>query len=334
MSGDGKAPSGEDRLIGRFFRPLAKHPGALALMDDAAFLTPPAGHDLVLTVDALVAGVHFFPDDVADSVARKSLRVNISDLSAKGAKPLGALLSLSMPENTGDEWLEVFARGLGEDCDLFDCPLLGGDTTATPGLLTISVTAIGAVPSGKMVQRRGAKPGDVLIVSGSIGDAVLGLRLRREPDNPIFAKLDSEAKAYLASRYLVPQPRSALAPALLEYASAAIDISDGLAGDVAKLALASGAAAHIEAKRVPLSPPARTVLSIEPSLLEPVITGGDDYEIAATIPENRLKAFQAAANEAGVPVTTIGRIEAGEGTTVLGADGQPMALKQASFSHF
>jgi len=326
--------SGEDQLIDRFFRPIAKHPGALGLVDDAAFLTPPAGSDLVLTVDAVVVGVHFLADDPADSVAKKALRVNLSDLAAKGAKPLGALLSLSMPENTGDDWLAAFARGLGEDCAAFDCPLLGGDMTGTPGLLTISITAIGAVPTGRMVRRKGAQPGDVLVITGTIGDAVLGLKLRREPDNPAFARLNRTARALLADRYLLPQPRVALARSLHEHATAAVDISDGLAGDVGKLAAASGVAARIEAKRIPFSAPARTALSEEPNLIEAMLGGGDDYEIAATVPENRLKALQAAGTESGIDVTAIGRIEAGEGVTVLGLDGQPLALKQASFSHF
>lgn len=326
--------SGEERLIERFFRPIASHPGALQLVDDAALLTPPPGGDLVLTVDALVAGVHFFVDDAAETVAKKALRVNLSDLSAKGAKPLGALLSLSMPQNTGDGWLEAFARALGEDCDHYDCPLLGGDLTGTPGLLTISITAIGAVPSGKMVRRSGAQAGDVIVVTGTIGDAALGLKLRREPDNPAFAKLNRTARTHLAERYRVPQPRVALAAPLNELATAAIDISDGLAGDVEKLAAASGVAARLEAKRVPLSAPARAVLSEEPGLLEAMLAGGDDYEIAATVPENRLKSLQSAGAAAGIEVTAIGRIETGEGLSLLGLEGQPLALKRASFSHF
>ncbi|MCC6947550.1 MAG: thiamine-phosphate kinase [Bradyrhizobiaceae bacterium] len=334
MSSRQDGRSGEDRLIDRFFRPIAKHPGALGLVDDAAFLTPPEGSDLVLTVDAVVSGVHFFADDAADLVAKKALRVNLSDLAAKGAKPLGALLSLSMPENTGNDWLQAFARGLGEDCDAFDCPLLGGDTTGTPGSLTISVTALGAVPTGKMVKRSGALPGDVLVVTGTIGDAVLGLKLRHQPDSPAFARLNRTARAHLGDRYLMPQPRLVLARSLHEQATAAIDISDGLAGDVGKLAAASGVAARIEAKRIPFSAPARAVLAEEPGLIEAMLGGGDDYEIAAAVPENHFKALQAAGAEAGVDVTAIGRIEAGEGVTVLGLDGQPLSLKQASFSHF
>ncbi|MEX0589589.1 MAG: thiamine-phosphate kinase [Xanthobacteraceae bacterium] len=326
--------SGEERLIGRLFRPIAKYPGALGLTDDAALVTPPAGHDLVLTVDAIVAGVHFFPEDPADSVAKKALRISLSDLAAKGSQPLGALLSLSMPEATSENWLEAFARGLGADCEEFRCPLLGGDMTRTPGPLTISITAIGAVPSGKMVQRKGAQAGDAVIVTGSIGDAALGLLLRREPERAAFEKLNRAAKAHLADRYLVPQPRVGLSRALREHASAAIDVSDGLAGDLMKLAAVSGVGACIEAKQVPFSPAARAALAAAPGLLELALTGGDDYEIAATVPENRLKALQTAAAGAGIDVTTIGRIDTGEGVAVIGLDGRPLALRQASFSHF
>src|ERR1700736_3306263 len=166
--------SGEDRLIARFFRPLATHPGARALIDDAATFTPPAGADIVLTTDALVAGVHFFADDPADTIAKKALRVNLSDLAAKGSQPAGFVLTLALRE-ADDAWLTLFARGLGSDAGLFGCPLLGGDTVSTPGPLMISITAFGRVPPGKMIHRSGAKPGDRVVVTGTMGDAALGL---------------------------------------------------------------------------------------------------------------------------------------------------------------
>jgi thiamine-monophosphate kinase len=334
MSDGSKTQSGEERLIERLFRPIARHPGALGLRDDAALLSPPPGHDLVLTVDAIVAGVHFFSEDPPDTVARKALRVNLSDLAAKGSEPLGALLTLSIPVSTDEKWLEAFARGLGADCEHFRCPLLGGDLTRTAGPLTISVTAIGAVPAGKMVQRKGAKAGDAIVVTGSIGDAALGLMLRREPKRAALDRLPGTAKAHLADRYLLPQPRIALARALSEHASAAIDVSDGLAGDLAKIASVSGVRARFEAKQIPFSPGVRGAIGAEPGLLETALTGGDDYEIAATVSENHLKPLQAAAAEAGIDVTTIGRIEAGEGIEAIGLDGRPLTLRQASFSHF
>jgi thiamine-monophosphate kinase len=328
------ALSGEERLIDRLFRPIAKHPGAFGLMDDAAAITPPAGHDLVLTVDAIVSGVHFFPDDPAEAVAKKALRVNLSDLAAKGAAPIGALLSLSMPENTSDAWLESFANGLGEDCDSFACPLLGGDMTRTPGALTISITALGSVPLGRMVRRKGARAGDVIVASGTIGDAALGLRMRRSPDDPALAQLDGAAKEHLRDRYLLPRPRLGLAAALRDHASAAMDVSDGLAGDMAKLAAASGVHASIDAALVPLSAGARAALGGDEGLIEPILTGGDDYEIVAAVPADRLEAFRAAAVKVRIEVTTIGRIEAGNGIEVIGPNGQALDLKHASFSHF
>ena len=171
--------SAEDRLIARYFKPLAKHPGAFGLADDAAAITPPAGHDLVLKTDGLIAGVHFFPDDPAEGVGRKALRVNLSDLAAKGAAPLGFLLAIALPKDFSEDWLAGFARGLGEDADAYGCPLLGGDTDSTPGPISISVAAFGTVPTGTMVKRSGAKVGDHVFVSGTIGDAALGLRVRK-----------------------------------------------------------------------------------------------------------------------------------------------------------
>lgn len=326
--------SGEDRLIDRYFRPLVKHAGALGLFDDAASLTPPEGHDLVLTVDASVAGIHFFSDDAADLVAKKALRVNLSDLAAKGARPLGALLSLSIPDSVTEDWLAAFSHGLGEDLDFYECPLLGGDTTRTKGSTTISITAVGALPRGSMIKRSGAQAGDAIVVTGTIGDSALGLASRQRPGEKAFAGLSAGERTHLVDRYLLPQPRVELAEALRAAANAAIDISDGLVGDVAKVTAASGVAARIEAGSVPLSAAVRAVVTSMPELLEAALTGGDDYEIAATVPQNRLAGLQEAARRVGIDVTTIGRIEPGNSVTVYRADGQPMTLKRASFSHF
>src|SRR5438309_1380708 len=217
-------PSGEDSLIARYFRPFATDPGAFDLNDDAAALKP-SGDDIVVTTDAIVEGVHFLPDDPPDTIARKALRVNLSDLAAKGAKPLGFVLTLGLPKARTD-WLKAFAGGLGKDADAFACPLLGGDTVKTSGPLFISITAFGAVPCGAMVQRRGAKPGDRLLVTGTIGDAALGLALRRRRPSSRW-RLDRSAAKYLMQRYLLPNPRNALATAVRQHAHAAIDVSDG-----------------------------------------------------------------------------------------------------------
>lgn len=324
--------SAEDRLIGRFFKPLASHPGALALSDDAACLTPPAGHDLVLTADVVVAGVHFFATDPAETIGKKALRVNLSDLAAKGAAPVGALMTISLPGRADEAWMEKFARGLGEDCAAYGCPLFGGDTSKTPGPLSISITAIGQVPAGGMVRRAGARPGDLVVVSGTIGDAALGLRALR--NGAMLGGLYHYQTDELIRRYRIPEPRSALAPLLRAYASAAMDVSDGLAGDLGKLAQSSGLAASIEVAKVPLSNPAYDALQTVPALLQDVLTGGDDYEVLAAIPEARFPEFAEAAGAAGVPVSAIGRFSAGEGIRVVGLDGKELSFAKTAYSHF
>lgn len=327
--------SGEDRLIARYFKPLAKHSGAFALTDDAAALTPPPGCDLVLTVDAIVAGVHFFPGDPPESVAKKALRVNLSDLAAKGARPLGFLLTLALPKAVDDTWVKPFARGLGADADHFGCPLLGGDTVRTLGPVTLSVSVFGAVPHGTMVRRAGAQPGDRVMITGTIGDAALGLLLRRHAGERKRWGLGPRQQNHLTNRYLLPQPRTAIAEAVRDHASAAMDVSDGLAGDLAKLCRVSGVTAEIDAARVPLSAAARAALAKKPALLETILTGGDDYEVLATVPAAKVAAFQQAASDAGVAVAEIGTIAAGKATPrFFGADGKPLRFAQPSFSHF
>jgi len=327
------AMSGEDRLIARYFRPLARAPGAFGLTDDAAVLEPPPGWDVVLKTDPIISGVHFFPDDPADAIARKGLRVNLSDLAAKGATPAGFLLALALPPQTSEHWLAQFAQALGEDADRYQCPLLGGDTDATPGLLTVSITAFGLVPHGTMVPRNGAKVGDQVVVSGTIGDAALGLRLRRAaPGSPAPAAF---LRAHLLARYQIPEPRTALAQTLRHYASAAMDISDGLAGDLAKLCHASGVSAQINTAELPLSEAARSMLDADPGLLEPVLTGGDDYEILCTVPSAQLADFRVAAAATGIPVAVIGQVVAGsEDPRFTDARGRPRSFPRPSFSHF
>lgn len=327
---DGKS-SAEDRLIARHFQPLATHPGALGLSDDAAFIKPPAGCDLVLQADALVGGVHFFPDDAAHAIASKALRVNLSDLAAKGAKPLGFLLSLALPNELGDDWLADFAEGLRGDAVLFGCQLFGGDTTRTPGPAVISVSMFGSVPEGTMVRRAGAKPGDLVFVTGTIGDAALGLFVRR---GDATWPLDAAQREHLVSRYLLPQPRNALAEAVRTHASAAMDVSDGLVGDLAKLCRVSQVSAVVKAARVPYSDAAKAIIAAHPAVFETALTGGDDYEILCTVPPAKAESFRAAVLAAQVPVTEIGVIAAGEGARFLDAQGKSLSFKQASFSHF
>lgn len=315
----------EDDLIARYFAPLAGE-GGLGLRDDAALLRPPPGRDLVLTVDALVAGVHFFADDPPESIARKALRVNLSDLAAKGARPEGFLLALALPGDWREDWLGAFSRALGADGAAYGCPLLGGDTVSTPGPLTISITALGSVAAGRMVARTGARPGDALYVSGTIGDAALGLLARTGAERP---------PEFLADRYLHPRPRLALAAALAAHASGAMDVSDGLVGDLFKMMRASGASATVEVASVPLSEAARAMIGTDERLRAAALTGGDDYEILASVPAAAAVAFEAAARAAGVPVARIGTVVAGDGHPMFRApDGRAMSFERESFSHF
>src|SRR6202040_2338678 len=289
MTAPGAGASGEDSLIARYFKPLATDPGAFGLTDDAAILKP-LGEDIVVTTDAIVEGVHFLSDDPPDTVARKALRVNLSDLAAKGATPAGFVLTLAL--RAADEtWLTAFARGLGEDASRFGCPLLGGDTVSTPGPLMISITAFGRVAEGKMVHRSGAKPGDRVVVTGTIGDAALGLDLLKGGAAATALADDAAARAMLVEHYRVPQPRNALANAVRDHASAAMDVSDGLAGDLAKLCAASGVSAVIDAQSIPLSVPAATLLARGAIGIAAIVSGGDDYEILCAIPESSLEAF-------------------------------------------
>ncbi len=318
----------EDDLIARYFAPLAGAAG-LALKDDVALLTPPPGRDLVVTADALVAGVHFFAYDPADLIAAKALRVNLSDLASKGAEPLGFLLCLALPGEATAGWLESFARGLGADARAFGCPLIGGDTVRTPGPLTLAITALGSVAPGAMPQRAGARPGGVIYVSGAIGDAALGLPLRlgRGP------ALEPAAREALIGRYLKPEPRLGLAAAL-RHADAAMDVSDGLVGDLAKMLGASGVAGELDLGRTPFSAAARAYLEADPAAIEIAATGGDDYEILAVVPPERTAAFEAAAAKAGIPVSAIGIVSAGSGLRVTGLDGAPLRFARGSYSHF
>jgi thiamine-monophosphate kinase len=324
------AAIGEFELIARYFAPLAAA-GGLGLTDDAACITPPTGHDLVITKDMLIADVHFFADDPPESIAIKALNVNLSDLAAKGATPLGFLLGLGRAKGRDAAWFEGFARGLKLASEAGACPLLGGDTVSAP-VLTLSITAFGAVPKGRMVKRQGGKPGDVIVVSGTIGDAAIGLQLRLRPDMPLAMALDPAHRDHLLNRYLHPEPRLALREALLEHASAAMDISDGLIGDCDKLATHLGRSMQVNA--VPCSDAAAAAIKMDSGMLDVALSGGDDYEILAAIPPDRLAAFKACAVEAGVAIAEIGRLEeAGAPCRWLDLNGLELTFSHRSYVH-
>jgi thiamine-monophosphate kinase len=329
----GADASGEDSLIARYFKPLATDPGAFGLTDDAAVLKA-LGEDIVVTTDAIVEGIHFLSDDPPHTIAKKALRVNLSDLAAKGATPAGFVLTLAL-RKVDEIWLAAFARGLGEDTSAFDCPLLGGDTVSTPGPLMVSITAFGRVPQDKMIHRSGARPGDHVVVTGTIGDAALGLDILRKGRVATVLANDPALRDMLVGRYRVPQPRNALAPAIRVHAHAAMDVSDGLAGDLAKLCAASAVSATIELAAIPLSKAASTALTAGAVSLSELVSGGDDYEILCTLAPDALQPFVEAANASGVVVNRIGSIVAGRAAPrFLDAKGAELALTRTSFSHF
>jgi thiamine-monophosphate kinase len=301
----------EFALIARHFRPLAGE-GALGLTDDAALLSPPPGRELVLAADAMVAGVHFLPDDPPETIGRKLLRVNLSDLAAMGADPLGYLMTIALPRGTPDSWLEAFTLGLARDQAEYRLSVLGGDTVSTPGPLTLSLTILGTVPPGQALRRTGARPGDEIWVTGTIGDGHLGLAAARgtlvDPDG------------YLADRYRLPQPRLSIGRALRGVATACMDVSDGLVQDLGHLCRASDCGAVIHASWIPRSTAAQD------ADISALITGGDDYELLFAAPPGSLPS--------GMAATRIGQFTATSlDVVVLDDAGRPMPLTRQGWSH-
>lgn len=321
----------EFALIAELFAPLSSgYPGALGLTDDAAIIGECAGSEIIITVDAIVAGVHFFSDDPADLVARKLIRVNLSDLAAKGARPFAVLLAAAFPIDVGREWLEGFAAGLRQDLERWGVALIGGDTVATPGPLTLSLTALGRAGPGGMVRRSGGRAGDTLWVSGTIGDGALGLKVLRGE----LAGLSPDHATALVGRYRLPEPRVELGRELAGLVHAGMDVSDGLDQDLGHLCRASGVAATIEAALVPLSPAARAALLRDRSLLASLLQGGDDYELLFAAPASAEPALRNAATAVGVPITPIGRLAEGEGVRVVDESGAELALSSGGWRHF
>jgi thiamine-monophosphate kinase len=317
---------GEFAFIRRHLRPLAAHePAALGLEDDAAVLAPTPGHEIVLTKDAIVAGVHFLADDPAETVAQKLLRVNLSDLAAMGARPIGHLLVFARPAALAEAWIERFCRGLAADQATYGIGLLGGDTVSTPGPLTLSLTAIGDLPAGSALRRSGARAGDDLWVSGTLGDGALGLRVLTGE-----LAVPPEAAAVLIERYRVPAPRVALGPALRGLATAAIDVSDGLLADLGHVLEASAVGAEVAAAALPLSDAAIGLAGAEDAAL----TGGDDYELLFTVPADQRNAVDELGRELALRLTRIGCITTERALRVRGADGREITSPRRGWQHF
>ena len=325
----------EGELIQTYLAPLARRtPGALGLRDDCALLVPPPGSDLVVTTDAVAAGVHFFEDDAASDIAWKALAVNVSDLAAKGAEPFAYQMALSFPQAPTHDWLSAFAGGLEAAQSAFGIGLLGGDTDRRPGPLTITITAFGHTPKGTMVLRSGARPGDIIFVSGTLGDSALGLKQRVEPEAARKWQLSASETAHLTLRYLKPEPRLTLRDALRAHAASAMDISDGLVKDLERLCAASCVKAHVRLGQVPLSQAARAVVAADAGTYGLIVSGGDDYEILCTVPPDQAEAFGSAARACAVSVSAIGTISPGSGLVLEGLDGLSIQLTRSGWDHF
>ena len=318
----GKSVLDEFGLIDRYFRPLATDAHAFGLADDAAVLLQEPGSDVVLSSDMVCAGIHFFPDDPPSAIARKALRVNVSDIVAKGARPFAYTLSIALPEGTTGAWLAGFTGGLRGDQDQYGLTLLGGDTTRSAGGLAVSITAFGRVDAGGMVRRAGGSPGDGIYVSGTIGDSAIGLMVRQ---GEVEAADIGRGAGSLEARYLVPDPPAALVPALRDNASAALDVSDGLWADLGHMCSASGVTADVDAGRVPLSDAVQRLVARRPEMLMKALTGGDDYQVLAAIPPERSEGFENAAASAGVQVSRIGTLVAGQGAPTMTLHGEALS---------
>ncbi len=324
---------GEFDLIRRLFAPLAaREPGAFGLEDDVAVLLDT---DFVVTKDLLVAGVHFPDTERRDVVARKALRVNLSDLAAKGAKPFGYFLGCVWPSDAQYAEIAAFADGLKKDQDAFRCALLGGDTTrhgAAGAPLTVSVTMVGLGPRDGVLRRNGAKPGDDIYVTGTIGDAGLGLMAAQGE-----ARFPTEDGGALLDRLQLPSPRLAFGGALAGVGRAAIDVSDGLLADAGHIAEMSGVAIDVDAARIPLSSPAarwRDAQDDAAAATGFLATAGDDYEILFAAPPERRRAVEMARQVTKTQVTKIGVARSGRGVRLLSETGSEVAASRAGYDHF
>ena len=327
----GARRSGEFGLIERFFRPLSSAaPGAFALRNDGALLTPPEDRSVVVTKDLMVAGVHYPEGEEPSILARRLLRVNLSDLAAMGATANSYALGLALPADIADDWVETFAAGLVHDQETFGVALIGGDMVGTSGPAVLSLTAFGTVAGDSCLTRSGAGVGDDVYVSGTIGDAALGLRAVRGA----LAALTAEDRAALAKRFRLPEPRLSLGAALVGAATCAIDVSDGLVADLGHICEESGVAARIEAAFVPLSEPAWRALDAGQAALADLVTGGDDYELLFCASPAERSAMEALGRRLDLPLTRIGVIERGESVTVMDADGQTLKLGRGGYRHF
>lgn len=323
---------GEFDYIARRLAPLsAGFPGAVDLTDDGAVIAPAPGHELAVTSDTLISGVHFPSDEDPYLVAAKALRVNLSDLAAMGARARAYMLNVAWPKGADDGLRERFADGLAAEQAEFGVHLIGGDTTSSPGPWMITITAFGELPVGSAVRRSGAQAGDLAVVSGTIGDARLGLHARLGAGK----RLDAAQEDYLAQRFTRPEPRLALAAAMREHARAAIDVSDGLLADFEHIAKASGLSLTLALEDIPLSPAASAWLALQPDARQArldLAAGGDDYELALAVPPDQLDALRAAAGS--LALTVVGEFSEGSANLHVIWQGAPVDVAKKGFTHF
>ena len=321
--------SGEFEWIATYLAPLASE-NSFDLKDDAAILEAPGGQQLVVTTDAILQGIHFLNSDPVETVAQKALRVNLSDIIAKGAMPFAYSLALGVPDNWRDKDMENFAAGLAADQKSYGLKLTGGDTYRSPERICISITMFGAVSRDQYKSRMGAMPGDILVVSGTMGNGALGLQVAT--GDLLVGNADAKA---LLNFYRLPDPPLLLAPIIAKYASASMDISDGLLGDCRKLCETSKVSVEIEKTLIPLSPPVKNCLEKDARLWRSVLSGGDDYQCLCSIPSKYWSKFQAECSSAGVKITEIGIFVTEETNCIsLMENGVPVSQTVESFTHF
>jgi thiamine-monophosphate kinase len=326
----------EFELVARYFAPLARDfPGAYGLLDDVAVIRPALHHELVVKTDAIVSGVDFPADTPADCVARKALRVNLSDLAAKGAVPRAYVLDLMLPGSIDESWIAAFAAGLQRDQLEYGIHLIGGDTGSTTGPVVAAVCALGEAPSGRIIRRGGAREGDVIYVTGTVGDAALGLALL----NGDLTDMETGSSEFLIERYRTPQPRVALGPHLIGLATASIDVSDGLVADLRHVGACSGLSAVIETASLPLSSAARSAVARDSSRLGAILAGGDDYEILFTAHPDAASRIDELSRATELAITPIGYMTppAPDGMTdvaVLDPSGCRVRLEREGWTHF
>lgn len=317
-------------IISKYFAPLATSTGSLGLLDDGAIFSTSVDNETVLTTDTIISGVHFLQDAGPEDIAARLLAVNISDLAAMGASPIGYLLAISLTRKQDCNWLDRFAKELNKAQQDYGLSLYGGDTVLTSGPLTLTLTAFGSVPKGKSLKRSGAKAGDLIYVSGTIGDAYLGLSLLSKD----LTVLNNKHRDYLIHRFKRPEPRYELSQNLLEIATSAIDVSDGLIAELGHICKASNVGGQIFAPNIPLSIAASSIINDNYLLFNEMISGGDDYELLFTIPKHYQSNIEGLKNLMGIKLTQIGVITSKKIIKLLDSNKRNIDLKKVGYSHF